>query len=347
MGCNAWNHPPSCNCGWGGDTGGRASGPGIHNFQQSWTLDGLYRSSISPTRFDSYVNPNARCPVCGASVFFYQSGAGGRVYFDELGPPWPKHTCTDTGGIGRTGNSIKSMVSLGTYLNATRAKSTRLDPNKWSPLQATKIESCDPFDLFHIDSASTGIPGRFLPLPARTYRHTPVYWRRHASDVSLIEVSTISIVPGKIGAEVRKLVPSWTSDYRDIVAFEKEEPLSAQALNRIGWSLSLLWRDKDNPQWHQLDCVDWDLARQYFERSASLGYWAARNNLGVMYSEGLGVEPDYSLAFTYFDLAAQEEFPEPLRHLATCYRNGRGVEVDTDWAQFLMEYVELEEAASR
>jgi hypothetical protein len=28
-------------------------------------------------------------------VFFYQSPYGGRVFFDELGPPWPKHPCTD------------------------------------------------------------------------------------------------------------------------------------------------------------------------------------------------------------------------------------------------------------
>jgi hypothetical protein len=42
-----------------------------------------------------YVNPNADCPVCGAPVFFYQNEFGSRVYFDELGPPWPKHPCTD------------------------------------------------------------------------------------------------------------------------------------------------------------------------------------------------------------------------------------------------------------
>ena len=45
--------------------------------------------------YPSYVNPNARCPVCGADVYFYQSPYGGRVFFDELGPPWPKHPCTD------------------------------------------------------------------------------------------------------------------------------------------------------------------------------------------------------------------------------------------------------------
>jgi hypothetical protein len=44
----------------------------------------------------TYISPNAKCPVCDANVFFYQNSAGSRVYFDELGPPWPKHPCTDS-----------------------------------------------------------------------------------------------------------------------------------------------------------------------------------------------------------------------------------------------------------
>ena len=44
----------------------------------------------------SYLNPNARCPVCLAVVYFYQSPHGGRVYFDDFGWPWPKHECTDS-----------------------------------------------------------------------------------------------------------------------------------------------------------------------------------------------------------------------------------------------------------
>lgn len=42
-----------------------------------------------------FVNPNAQCPVCGGSVFYYQNEYGSRVYFDQLGPPWPKHPCID------------------------------------------------------------------------------------------------------------------------------------------------------------------------------------------------------------------------------------------------------------
>ena len=58
----------------------------------------------------SFTNPNADCPVCGAAVFFYQNNFGSRVYFDELGPPWPKHPCTDqpfNSGINVTENFVQ------------------------------------------------------------------------------------------------------------------------------------------------------------------------------------------------------------------------------------------------
>lgn len=56
-----------------------------HLLQQHWVR----------SRLACYVNPNARCPVCDQPVFFYANAAGSRVFFDDLGPPWPKHPCTD------------------------------------------------------------------------------------------------------------------------------------------------------------------------------------------------------------------------------------------------------------
>lgn len=63
---------------------------------------GLFRESSRGTPFVfqythliSYAAPNAHCPVCGEPVFFYESPFGGRVFFDELGPPWLKHPCTE------------------------------------------------------------------------------------------------------------------------------------------------------------------------------------------------------------------------------------------------------------
>lgn len=76
--CNAWNHPPGCSCGWGGDE-----------------LSGVRLTDHRFNSIESFTNPNAQCPACGDAVFFYQSPHGGKVFFDELGPPWEKHPCTD------------------------------------------------------------------------------------------------------------------------------------------------------------------------------------------------------------------------------------------------------------
>jgi len=91
MGCNAWNHASNCTCGWGGDG---------HLGRRALFTD-LIRSNITFRSYrdlhKGFTNPNAKCPVCIRPVFFYTSPYGGRVFFDELGPPWTKHPCTDSG----------------------------------------------------------------------------------------------------------------------------------------------------------------------------------------------------------------------------------------------------------
>lgn len=102
MPCNGHNHSPTCDCGWGGVWHGNI--PTSRYFNDGNTkLDELgapleARSFVrhgSRHKPDSITIPNARCPVCGASVFFYQNEYGSRVFFDELGFDWPKHPCTD------------------------------------------------------------------------------------------------------------------------------------------------------------------------------------------------------------------------------------------------------------
>lgn len=34
-----------------------------------------------------------KCPRCSAPVFFFHCNCGSKVFFDELGPPWPPHDC--------------------------------------------------------------------------------------------------------------------------------------------------------------------------------------------------------------------------------------------------------------
>lgn len=103
MSCNGWNHPPDCDCGWGGDTGGGSGQP----TRSHWSLG----------HSDGFVNPNARCTVCGEAVFYYESPNGGKVWFDELGPPWSKHPCMESRSA--------SINNYGEFLEFT---GTRLAP---------------------------------------------------------------------------------------------------------------------------------------------------------------------------------------------------------------------------
>lgn len=90
--CNAWNHAPDCTCGWGGE-GHAGRGGGRVTIRYQRPMPARVRFASSPFSADG--GPNASCPVCGAAVYFYRSPTGGRVFFDELGHPWPKHPCTD------------------------------------------------------------------------------------------------------------------------------------------------------------------------------------------------------------------------------------------------------------
>jgi hypothetical protein len=86
--CNANNHWQPCECGFGGKGHkGKRTSVDVY-IHPDWIFD--------PKEPRSYITHNATCPVCGDPVFFYQSPDGGKVYFDELGSPWPKHPCTST-----------------------------------------------------------------------------------------------------------------------------------------------------------------------------------------------------------------------------------------------------------
>jgi hypothetical protein len=74
------------------DYWGRSSGFSISANQQ-YALEQLTLMNARYGFSARLVIPNAECPVCGAIVFFYQNHHGSRVWFDELGPPWPKHSC--------------------------------------------------------------------------------------------------------------------------------------------------------------------------------------------------------------------------------------------------------------
>lgn len=83
MGCNAHNHPPGCDCGFGGDTGG---GFFSSNFWGSGDVP-------MPQNVVRQVTFNTTCPLCGEPCYYYENEFGSKVWFDELGVPWTKHPC--------------------------------------------------------------------------------------------------------------------------------------------------------------------------------------------------------------------------------------------------------------
>jgi hypothetical protein len=91
-----YNHYPSCPCGWCAKGWSSRSGLSpVESLFSARDATHLLKRHRIRSRLACYVNPNARCPVCNEPVFFYANAAGSRVFFDDLGPPWPKHPCTD------------------------------------------------------------------------------------------------------------------------------------------------------------------------------------------------------------------------------------------------------------
>jgi hypothetical protein len=244
MACNAWNHPAGCNCGWGGDTGGggrRAPG-GTLTVGQIKLVDGCdWRPERRP-RYETYVNPNASCPVCGDSVYYYQSPHGGRVFFDELGPPWPKHPCTD--------KCIRRDLPVFAFATGSVLTKRHLepDPNKWQPLIPKKIRLRKRVERVEVDPSGLRIPGRYLYLPRGCVSAGPAFWRRTPGSPGKVDVSTIEVDHAGTVRERVKTVPCWYQSDSQRLARLRGGAVDGETLNAIGWSLSFAWRSPQDPE---------------------------------------------------------------------------------------------------
>lgn len=87
--CNAYNHPPDCTCGWGGDGHLGVSYGGGGGWGGYTPAD--WRDDLRE-RGEGLSFPTT-CRWCGAEVYVYTNEFGSFVVFDELGWPWPKHDC--------------------------------------------------------------------------------------------------------------------------------------------------------------------------------------------------------------------------------------------------------------
>ncbi len=52
------------------------------------------------------------CPLCGAIIFFHTNGNGDCVFFDDLGPPWPKHACLSNEDSIRVASRSRELMQL-------------------------------------------------------------------------------------------------------------------------------------------------------------------------------------------------------------------------------------------
>jgi hypothetical protein len=93
-------------------------------------------------------------------VFFYQSPTGGRVFFDELGPPWPKHPCTDNSSTMPVRKLIKvphrpTPIWRKQKWEPIRIRSQRMDGN-WYIVELANIITGLYFDVLTEKALSLG-----------------------------------------------------------------------------------------------------------------------------------------------------------------------------------------------
>lgn len=271
------NHFDGCTCGW-------CQG-GWRNHE---TLNSrfAYSDGHAPNwpgyraTFESYTDPNAVCPVCGEQVFFYRSPYGGRVFFDELGPPWPKHPCTDNTIEASTHRSLSSR-RVG---NLTR--STRWQKTGWIPVRVSETYRANGewrvVVLQRLDTKtnvtrvlpstvrlSNGLPALMLPLDQ--YGVGRLSWlaeeQREGADVEVVTNET------------------WLN-YRgfnicDFSVFEAARAGDIEAMFSVGWNLGWLGHDEATPTvrrqpriWH-----NFDFARAWLSLAAQNGSDVARDTL--------------------------------------------------------------------
>jgi hypothetical protein len=108
--------------------GARRSTFSLPSFRRR-TRSPVAQKASRPASGRALIAPNARCPVCGAVTYFYANEYGSRVYFDSLGPPWPKHPCTDNPRAGQAGPARAVPMARVSPTSNRWARSPRVAPS--------------------------------------------------------------------------------------------------------------------------------------------------------------------------------------------------------------------------
>lgn len=321
MGCNAWNHPPGCNCGWGGDTGGGSG--------ETWELMATSQLSATPhistdlksepnqvngnrangkiwsTRF-SERQPNAQCPVCGELVYFVQIDNGGRVFFDELGPPWTKHPCTDRGKL-----RVYAPAGYGTSLGKKNHDNWYILHNSIITLEA---------GLWNIKGYCQEL-GKHLQLRALQACITtpiPPIMVKEEGDTGIYLCSFIT--KEALHLSNPSLTATFFPQHPLITEKQWRAALDGEAVsaNAIGWAHSFHWDSVPEGAKNKNHRV----AEYWFKKASEKGNPIGENNYGVYRLRGYNEASDTRNAWRHLLRAAFQMIPESYGHLGEMLTSG-------------------------
>jgi hypothetical protein len=146
-----FNHYSDCTCGWCVNYGRMSRATRVRLLDDLRHRDAvsLLKRNLARSISGCYVNPNAKCPVCGDAVYFYANENGSRVFFDDLGPPWPKHACTDNPRepaprgppMRRTRGMMQELITAANTAGLFKNKVFgRRIPTEWTLLLVVEVE---------------------------------------------------------------------------------------------------------------------------------------------------------------------------------------------------------------
>lgn len=326
MGCNANNHSPGSDCGWGGAT--RTGDLGSYVPVRHIIVTPPTPQQFIPADGKIWANsgvldkPNAKCPVCGQPVYFVETLYGGRVFFDELGIPWPKHPCTD---------------NPTTYISAVAAPQDvqQIDQshNGWHILTSPIVTVSDGALVIkgHLKALSKYLHLR--PIDAIPVNICPPILVRPSEYPGTYDVTFLTANPDitVVGNGVGHFVPdsAGLSDETWQAALQGDPG----AENEIGWYFSFYW-DSLDPKFEY--AKNYEAARYWFFRSASHGNPSGMNNYGVLLARGLGGAADIQLAEEWLLKSASQMTAPAFGHLAKHWSDGDASDRSKLMAQLLL-----------
>ena len=110
--CHGHNHSPGCTCGYNPIyVDGQRNASSLESYSKSKQQVRSHTISLVSFRSSSVINRGTNCTYCGKTVYYVEHNDG-KVFFDELGWPWPIHDCRGLRGEASRQRLKFSNISL-------------------------------------------------------------------------------------------------------------------------------------------------------------------------------------------------------------------------------------------